>query len=72
MNRFSSSAFVSINLSRTDLEYLIKILIFNSPKFKKNPVKQYPPLLVIPMVRNHLDDPNLATFCYVIEHVPSN
>ena len=43
-----------IRFSGTNLEYLIEILISNSVKFKLIPVKQCLPLLVIPIIWNHL------------------
>ena len=49
------SILVSISLLGPDIEYVIKILTFNSGTFKQIPVKQCPPLLVIPIIWNHLE-----------------
>ena len=54
MTRFSGGFLISISLLATDLECLIKNLIFNSLKFKRKAFKQCPPLLAIPMIWNHL------------------
>ena len=54
MKRFSGGFLISISLPATDLECLIKSLIFNSTQIEINSVKQCPPLLVIPMIWNHL------------------
>ena len=50
MKKFPGVFVVSISLSRTDLEYLIKIWMFNSPKFKRIPVEQCLPLIAILMI----------------------
>ena len=54
MNRFSGGFMISINLPATDLNSLIRNLIFNSLKFELIAFKQCPPLLMIPMIWNHL------------------
>ena len=53
--RISGDFLISISLAATDLECLIRNLIFNSLKFKKIAFKQCPPLLAIPMIWNHLE-----------------
>ena len=59
MKRFSGVVLISISLPATDLECLIKTLIFNSLKFKQIAFKQCSPLLAIPMIWNHLVDKNV-------------
>ena len=54
MKRFPGAFLISISLPATDLECLIKNLIFSSLKFKEIAFKQCPPLLVIPMISNYL------------------
>ena len=51
---FSGDFLISINLPTTDLECLIRNLIFNLLKFKSIAFKQCPPLLAIPIIWNHL------------------
>ena len=55
MEKFSGGFLISISLPATELERLIRNLIFNSLKFKEIAFKQCPPLLEIPMIWNHLD-----------------
>ena len=51
--RFSGAFLISISLPTTDLECLIKTLIFNSLQFTEIAFKQCPPLLEIPTTWNH-------------------
>ena len=53
--RFPYAFLISLTFPATDLECLIKNLIFNSLKFKQISFKQCPPLLAIPMIWNHLE-----------------
>ena len=52
--RFSAGFLISISLPTTNLEYLIRNLIFNSLNFKQIAFIQCPPLLAIPLIWNHL------------------
>ena len=54
MKRFSGGFSISVSLPATDLECLIKILVFTSLNFKQIAFKQCLPLLAIPMIWNHL------------------
>ena len=54
MKRFSGAFLISISLPATDLECLIKNLIFKALRFKEMAFKQCPPLFAIPMIWNHL------------------
>ena len=54
MKRFSAGFLISVSLSATDLLCLIRNLIFSLLKFRLIAFKQFPPLLAIPMIWNHL------------------
>ena len=56
MKRFLGGFLISINLPGTDLECLVRNLVFNSLKLKYIPVKQCPPVLAIPMILKHLEE----------------
>ena len=59
---FSGGFLTSFSLPATDLEWLIRNLIFISLKFKQIAFKQCPPLLAIPMIWNHLVSKALSLF----------
>ena len=64
MKSFSGGFLILISLPATDLECLIRNVIFNSLKFKEIAFKQCPDLLEIPMIWNHLE--GLSLFMTII------